>query len=67
MTNLKLWRLTNNLTQPDAARRCGLGLSAYCLIEAGRLRPSQVQADKLAAVFGGRAPEMLLRIPAVPQ
>ncbi len=67
MTNLKLWRLTNNLTQSDAARRCGLGLSAYCLIEAGRLRPSLVQADKLAAVFGARAADMLLRIPAVPQ
>lgn len=67
MTNLKFWRLSNRLTQADAARRCGLGLSAYCLIEAGRLRPSGAQTKKLAAVFGARVDEMLSGIPAVPQ
>lgn len=65
MTNLKLWRLSNHLTQADAARRCGLGLSAYCLIEAGRLQPSRDQAAKLASFFGERVSEMLRRIPAV--
>jgi transcriptional regulator with XRE-family HTH domain len=66
VTNLKFWRLSNRLTQADAARRCGLGLSAYCLIEAGRLQRSQDQAGKLAAVFGARGEEMLRRVSAVP-
>jgi transcriptional regulator with XRE-family HTH domain len=67
MTNLKLWRLSNGLTQADAAQRCGLGLSAYCLIEAGRLQPSRDQESKLGMIFGSRVREMLRRIPAVPQ
>lgn len=67
MTNLKFWRLSNNLTQADAARRCGLGLSAYCLIEAGRLQPSRDQVRKLATVFGACVDEMLRRVPAVPR
>lgn len=64
MTNLKLWRLSNHLRQVDAARLCGLGLSAYSLIEAGRLRPSATQGEKLAHAFGARAAQLLERVPA---
>ena len=67
MTHLKFWRLTNNLTQSDAARLCGLGVSAYCLIEAGRLQPSRDQESKLERVFGAKAPDMLRRVSGVPQ
>jgi transcriptional regulator with XRE-family HTH domain len=59
VTNLKLWRLTNHLTQADAARRCGLGLSAYCLLEAGRLRPSPPQNARLKLYFGSDANALL--------
>ena len=67
VTNLKFWRLSNHLTQADAARRCGLGLSAYCLIEAGRLQPSQDQAASSRPCSAPASTEMLLRISAVPQ
>lgn len=65
MTNLKLWRLSNHLIQSEAARRCGLGLSTYSLIETGRLRPSQEQTKRLGALFGRRPEEMLRQVPAV--
>lgn len=67
MTNLKLWRLSNHLTQTEAAQRCDLGLSAYSLIESGRLRPSLDQVRRLGRVFGRRTEEMLRSIPAVHQ
>jgi transcriptional regulator with XRE-family HTH domain len=67
VTNLKLWRLTNNLKQSDAASLCGLGVSAYSLIEAGRLRPSRAQQSKLERVFGAKAADMLNRVATVPK
>ena len=67
MTNLKFWRLTNNLKQSEAAHLCGIGVSAYSLIEAGRLSPSREQLLKLEGIFGAHAPEMLHRLPAVPK
>jgi transcriptional regulator with XRE-family HTH domain len=63
LTNLKFWRLSNNLRQTEAARLCGLGLSAYSLIEAGRLLPSRTQAERLGHLFGARASKMLERVP----
>ena len=67
MTHLKFWRLTNNLKQSDAARLCGLGVSAYSLIEAGRLLPSPEQHSKLERVFGAKTPDMLRRVSTVPR
>jgi transcriptional regulator with XRE-family HTH domain len=67
VTNLKLWRLSNHLTQADAARRCGLGLSAYSLIEAGRLQPSPDQFRKLRLVFGSGSGAMLDPVSVAPQ
>ncbi len=67
VTNLKFWRLTNNLKQSDAARLCGLGVSAYSLIESGRLLPSPEQHSKLERVFGAKTSDMLLRVSTVQQ
>lgn len=59
MTNLKIWRQQNRMTQAQAAKFLRLGLSAYCLLEAGRLAPSPAQAARLERRFGPRFRAML--------
>ena len=63
MTRLKLWRLQRGMTQQDVAARCGLGLSAYSLIESGRLIPSDAQAAALEALFKVAADKLLCNVP----
>lgn len=60
VTNLKLWRLRRHLGQREAARLFGFGLSAYSLIESGRMRPSESQIAALRKLFGNEADRMLL-------
>jgi transcriptional regulator with XRE-family HTH domain len=55
MIRLKLWRVQAGLTQAEAATRLGVGLSAYALLEAGRLHPSPDQAARLGSFFGSAA------------
>ena len=52
MLRIKLWRLQNRLSQSEAARRLGIGLSTLSLLEGGRLRPSRAQVERLRRVFG---------------
>lgn len=59
-THLKLWRLQSRLSQLQAARLLGLGEMTFSLIEAGRLRPSEGQCEKLRAYFKVE-PDRLLR------
>ncbi len=63
MTRLKFWRLQRDLTQQEVARRSGLGLSAYSLIESGRLAPSSPQSKSLEQLFGVPILELLAAVP----
>ena len=59
MNRLRLWRLQTGLKQTEAAKRLGIGLSTYCLLEAGRLRPSRAQWKRLSAFFGPNVADIL--------
>lgn len=59
LTRLKAGRLRENITQSQAAERLGIGVSAYSLIESGRMRPSPSQLRALERVFGDGAASML--------
>lgn len=52
MIRLKLWRLQQNLTQAEAARRLGIGESSLAVLETGRLRPTPGQHELLRRYFG---------------
>jgi len=55
MLRIKLWRHQNRLTQEEAAARLGLSVSAYALLESGRLRASPGQIEQLRRTFGAAA------------
>jgi transcriptional regulator with XRE-family HTH domain len=59
LTHLKVWRLRRKLGQKEAARLLGFGISAYGLIESGRMRPSESQMAALRRMFGDRAAQMV--------
>jgi transcriptional regulator with XRE-family HTH domain len=59
LTQLKARRLQENITQAQAAERLGIGLSAYSLIESGRMRPSRAQMRALEETFGHGAHTLL--------
>ena len=59
LTGLKVRRLRENITQREAARRLKIGVSAYSLIETGRMRPSQAQMRALKDAFGCTASGLL--------
>jgi transcriptional regulator with XRE-family HTH domain len=61
---MKLARFKARLTQATIAERCGLGLSAYSLIESGRLVPSEIQLARLRAMFGDRTEALLQPVPS---
>lgn len=63
LTRLKVRRLQENLTQAQAAERLGIGISAYSLIESGRMRPSRAQMRALEQVFGRSAAALLEPVP----
>lgn len=59
MTRLKFWRLQEHITQLAAAERLGIGVSAYALIELGRMGASRAQRAALVAAFGIKADTIL--------
>jgi len=59
MNRLKLWRIQNRYTQQEAANILGFGISAYCLLESGRLLPSDKQKTQLVSYFGDAQSESL--------
>lgn len=59
MLRLRLWRLTQGLTQAEAARRLGMSHLTLGYLETGRLKASQRDLERLHAVFGDRAERML--------
>jgi DNA-binding XRE family transcriptional regulator len=64
---LKFWRCQMSLTQEEAAEEIGIGLSAYTLIEAGRLQPSERQQAQLSRRFGRQLAHRLLRKMPIPR
>lgn len=52
LTQLKARRLQQNISQAAAAERLKMGVSAYSLIESGRMRPSPAQVQALEEAFG---------------
>ena len=52
MLRLKFWRLQQELTQAQAARRLGIGESTLAILESGRLRPTARQLEILRRTFG---------------
>jgi len=58
MTRLKLWRLQAQLTQAEAAQRCGVSIGLYRELEAGRARPS----DRVAALLEKAVGESAVRL-----
>ena len=63
LTGLKARRLQENITQAEAAERLGIGVSAYSLMESGRMRPSRAQIQALEQVFGRSAEALLEPVP----
>lgn len=55
MLKFKLWRLQEDLTQEEAARRLGIGASTLAILESGRLRPTAGQIEHLRLTFGSGA------------
>ena len=49
---LRRRRLAENLTQQEAAERCGMSRSQYCEIESGKTEPSAKQLLALSQGFG---------------
>jgi len=58
MLRLRLWRLTECLTQVEAARRLGMSHLTLGYLESGRLAPNAKDLDRLRQVFGHQADRM---------
>jgi transcriptional regulator with XRE-family HTH domain len=62
MIRLKLWRLQEQLTQNEAARRLGIGESTLAMLESGRLRPTRSQVDILRKSFGSEVDSLFEKV-----
>lgn len=58
MLRLRLWRLSEGLTQAEAARRLGMSHLTLGYLESGRLRPGERDLERLRAAFGDQAARM---------
>ncbi len=55
VVGLYRWRSERNLSQRDAARRVGLSLAVWALLESGRLDPTAEESAKLRIVLADAA------------
>ncbi len=62
MLRLRLWRLSNGLTQAQAARRLGMSHLTLGYLESGRLEPNQRDLARLRDVFGDEAHRLFERV-----
>ncbi len=58
MLRLRLWRLSEGLTQAEAARRLGMSHLTLGYLESGRLRPGPRDLERLRTFFADRAERM---------
>lgn len=58
MLQLRLWRLTEGLTQTEAARRLGMSHLTLGYLESGRLKAGPRDLERLRTVFGEHAERM---------
>jgi transcriptional regulator with XRE-family HTH domain len=52
MLRLRLWRLSEGLTQAEAARQLGMSHLTLGYLETGRLAPGPRDLDRLRTAFG---------------
>lgn len=62
MLRLRLWRLSEGLTQAEAARRLGMSHLTLGYLESGRLQPGERDLERLRSVFGDQAARMFDRV-----
>ena len=59
MLRLRFWRLSQGLTQVEAARRLGVGHLTLSYLEQGRLAPTDRDIERLRRAFGDQAERLL--------
>lgn len=51
VTNLKILRMSNGWSQEETASKLGFSRPWYCLLESGRLSPTEDMKQKVVEVF----------------
>lgn len=62
LTNLKLLRMSKQISQGEAAKEVGVSQGWYSLIESGRLQPTESVSKRLSEVFMHPVDELLMAV-----